>query len=89
MIPTPYGSKIKVKIVCLKKYDISNVARSAKDEFRRRRKKWGFGQIYINEPADPVSCSQRWQVEKVKIYPEEYIYNLPLEIALSHIKRYK
>lgn len=89
MIPILYGSKIKVKIVCLKKYDISNVARSSKDEFRRRRKKWGFGKIYVNEPADPVSCSQRWRAEKIKIYPEEYIYDLPLEIALSHIKRYR
>lgn len=84
-----YGLKIKVKIVCLKKYDISNAARSAKDEFIRRKKKWGFGKVYTNELVDIIYCAQQWQLEKIKIYPEENIYSLPLEIALSYIKKYR
>lgn len=75
--------------MCLKKYDISNVARSPKDEFIRRKKKWGFGKVYTNQEADLPYCSHQWQVEKIKVYPEEYIYNLSLEIALTHIKRYR
>lgn len=89
MYPIAFGSKRKVEIVCLKKYDISNITKSEKDEMRLRNKKWGFGETYTDEIADIELCTTDWQKNNNKLYLENYIYKISTENILMYIKKYR
>lgn len=89
MILIFYGKLTRVKIVYLKKYNISYICKSLEAELSLRRRKWGFGHTYNEAIIDLQLCSEKWQIEKIKIYPEEYIYNIPISTVLQHIKQYR